>query len=104
MLISPYALGGVLSETGSVTVDLTRKQIEESPSLESDKPVSREFEDKYHRHFGWPIYWSGPYIWGQYPVIERNPKLWTEPARAGAPIGLTPSQHQRRERSPRPRE
>ncbi|MEO8879073.1 MAG: PRC-barrel domain-containing protein [Gemmatimonadaceae bacterium] len=80
VLISPYALGAVLSETGSVTVDLSRKQIEESPSLETDKPVSRQFEDIYHGHFGWPMYWSGPYIWGQYPVIERNPELWTKPA------------------------
>lgn len=78
VLISPYALGGVSSEAGSVAVDLTRKQIEESPSLESDKPVSRQYEGLYHGHFGWPMYWSGPYIWGQYPVIERNPELWTE--------------------------
>ncbi|MEO6210034.1 MAG: PRC-barrel domain-containing protein [Gemmatimonadaceae bacterium] len=80
VLISPYVLGSVSSEAESVAVDLTRKQIEESPSLESDKPVSRQYEEKYHGHFGWPMYWSGLYIWGQYPVIERNPELWTETA------------------------
>jgi hypothetical protein len=41
VLISPYALGAVSSEEQHVVVDLTKKQIEDSPSLNSDKPVSR---------------------------------------------------------------
>ncbi len=69
VLISPYALGAVDKENRSITVKLTKKQIEESPSLESDKPVSRQFEEAYHEHYGWPAYWSGVYAWGPNPFI-----------------------------------
>jgi hypothetical protein len=41
VLISPYALGFVNKEEQFITIDLTKKQIEGSPSLNSDKPVSR---------------------------------------------------------------
>ena len=43
VLISPYALNGVHSEKEHIEVDLTKKQIEGSPSLEADKPVSKQF-------------------------------------------------------------
>ena len=63
VLISPYALNAVNTEEQNIDIDLTKKQIEESPSLNSDKPVSRQFEETYYGYYGWPIYWGGPYIW-----------------------------------------
>ena len=33
-------------EEHNIAVDLTKKQIENSPSLDSDKPVSRQFEER----------------------------------------------------------
>jgi len=33
-------------------VSLTRKQIEESPSIESHKPISRQYEETYHDYYG----------------------------------------------------
>lgn len=56
VLISPYALVSVNKEEQSIAVNLTKKQIEESPSLNSDKPVSRQFEEEYYGHYGWPMY------------------------------------------------
>jgi PRC-barrel domain len=79
VLISPYALGDVSDAERSVAVDLTRKQIEDSPSLNTDKPVSRQFEETYYSYFGWPTYWSGSYVWGAYPLMVRDPQQWTEP-------------------------
>ena len=49
VLISPYALGAVDREEKLISVDLTRNQIENSPSLDSDKPVSQQFETDYYR-------------------------------------------------------
>ena len=72
VLISPYALLAVIKAAQRITIDLTKKQIEDSPSLDSDKPVSRQFEDGYHGHYGWPVYYRGPYMWGYYPFIVRN--------------------------------
>ena len=64
VLISPYALVAVNKSEEHISVDLTKKQIEDSPSLNSDKPVSRQFEENYYGYYGWPTYWSGPYIMG----------------------------------------
>jgi hypothetical protein len=73
VLIAPYALADVIKGERLIAVNLTKKQIEESPSLYSDRPVSRQFEEDYYRYFGWPMYWQGPYMWGTYPFISRDP-------------------------------
>lgn len=73
VLISPYALVAAIKAEEHIAVDLTRKQIEESPSINSDKPVSRQFEETYYAHYGWPTYWAGLYMWGSVPYIVRNP-------------------------------
>lgn len=39
-------------------VDLTKKQIEESPPLSEDEPVSRQHERISYLYFGWPAYWA----------------------------------------------
>jgi hypothetical protein len=78
VLISPYALVSVDKEKQYIKIDLTKKQIEDSPSLDSDKPVSRQFEKEYYSYFGWPIYWSGAYIWGFSHNIERDNEKWKE--------------------------
>src|ERR1039457_6194193 len=58
VLISPYALGAVVREEQHITIDLTKKQIEDSPSLDSNKPVSRQFEEAYYGYYGLPVYWG----------------------------------------------
>lgn len=78
VLISPYAMVAVNSDKQSIAIDLTKKQIEDSPSLNSDIPVSRQFEEAYYGYFGWPMYWDGPDLWGFYPDIVRDPKKWRE--------------------------
>ena len=73
VLISPYALLAVNDKEQYIAVNLTKKQIEDSPPLNSDKPVSRQFEDTYYGYYGWPMYYSGPYMWGPYPYMVRDP-------------------------------
>jgi len=72
VLISPHAFGS-LDQGGKVLmVNLTRKQIEDSPSIESHKPVSRQYEEEYYRYYGWPYYWEGSGLWGMsgFPLLE----------------------------------
>jgi uncharacterized protein YrrD len=76
VLISPYALVAVNSDHHNIVAGLTKKQIEDSPSLDSDKPVSHQFEQAYYGYYGWPMYWSGPYAWGTSPYLVRNPEQW----------------------------
>jgi hypothetical protein len=88
VLISPHAFGS-LHQTGKVLrVNLTRKQIEDSPSIESHKPLSRQYEEEYYRYYGWPYYWQGDALWGMsgFPILELPPKsLPSEPATAIGP-------------------
>jgi hypothetical protein len=72
VLISPYALGPIVSHNQDIIIDLTKKQIEDSPPLDSDKPVSRQFEEQYYGYYGWPTYWNGSHQWGAYPYIVRD--------------------------------
>jgi hypothetical protein len=76
VLISPYALGAVNREKRSISINLTKKQIDESPSLATDQPVSRQFESSYYGYYGWPQYWDGPYMWGSYPGLVRDREQW----------------------------
>jgi uncharacterized protein YrrD len=85
VLISPYALVAVSREEQHITVDLTKKQIEDSPSLNSDKPVSRQFEEDYYMYYGWPLYWGGTYNWGPYPYIVRDREKWKGYVQRGKP-------------------
>jgi hypothetical protein len=72
VLISPYALNCVLNSEKDISVNLTKAQIEKSPSLDSHKPVSRQFEEAYFGYYGYPSYWTGPYAWGNYHYIVRD--------------------------------
>lgn len=72
VLLSPYALVGVMSHESKIVVNLTKKQIQDSPSLDTDKPVSRQYEQDYYGYYGWPSYWSGADMWGGSPFIMRD--------------------------------
>jgi uncharacterized protein YrrD len=63
VLISPRSVGTVTDED-RIPVALTRSQVENSPSTDTDKPVDRQYEEEYSRYYGYPYYWTGPYRWG----------------------------------------
>ena len=75
VLLSPYVLTAVNKEEKYISVNLTEKQIENSPPLDSDKPVSKQFEELYSVYYGLPMYWNGPDIWGASPYIARDPQM-----------------------------
>jgi len=81
VLISPHALVVIERNIYNLTIkiDLTKKQIENSPSLNSDQPVSRQFEDSYSGYYGYPAYWSGAFMWGAYPYPMRDREQWKTP-------------------------
>jgi sporulation protein YlmC with PRC-barrel domain len=64
VLLSPHAIGSLHHDAKVLKVKLTRKKIEDSPAIESHKPVSRQHEEEYHRYYGWPAYWLGDGMWG----------------------------------------
>jgi hypothetical protein len=71
VLLSPYAFGPLTEDGDSLRVNLTKDQIAASPLMDTQEPVSRQYEVKYYRHYGWPAYWEGRWTWGtsRYPIL-----------------------------------
>ena len=84
VLISPFALGKADLERERLNVTLTKKQVEESPSIDTDKPFSRQQEASYLDYYGYPYYWSGPHLWGPmtHPRLPGAAQRRNEEARA----------------------
>ena len=59
VIIPPDALKKPEWKSRSIPVDLTKEEIEASPSLAADEPVSRQQEADLHKHFKWQPYWEG---------------------------------------------
>lgn len=76
VLISPYSLDGVNTAEEKVFVLLNKKQIEDSPSTDTNKPVSSQYENLYNGYYGFPNYWGGPFMWGGYPYLELDRTKW----------------------------
>ncbi len=73
VLLSPRVVGSLFQNGRDLSVNLTCKQIEGSPPIEWHKPVSRQYEEEYHRYYGWPGYWEGNGLWGDlhgFPILE----------------------------------
>ncbi len=77
VLISPHSLGQPDPEGKVLPVNLTRKKIEESPSIFEHEPVTRQQEEEYSRHYGYPYYAESWPLSGltSYPVIAPPPPL-----------------------------
>jgi sporulation protein YlmC with PRC-barrel domain len=70
VLISPMSVGPINFEEKCVRVGLTKQQINDSPLVDTDKPVSRQREAELLSYYGYSYYWAGPSLWGMesFPV------------------------------------
>ena len=76
VLISPVAISKADWTEGVLPVSVTKKQIKNSPDLDTDKPVSRQHERQYLEYYGYPYYWGGAGLWGGGPhpsMMLTNP-------------------------------
>ena len=62
VLIHPSAILRNDLEQQRFLVTLTKAQVENSPELAEDQPVSRQMENQLYTHFGWDPLWGGPYL------------------------------------------
>ena len=85
VLISPHAFDKFPQDGRTLPVNLTRRQIEDSPAIEAHKPVSRQYEEEYHRYYGWPYYWQGDALWGMsgFPILSKKSKPFRGEPRIG---------------------
>ena len=77
VLISPMSIVGADWQSKRLDVALTMKQVENAPSIDTHKPVSRQQEAAYLSYYGYPYYWEGPYLWGSayHPMGMVNPLM-----------------------------
>jgi len=68
VLISPAFVRGTDLQARQLHLSLTRHQIENSPGINTHKPVSRQHEAEYMNYYGSLYYWGGPYLWGAGPM------------------------------------
>jgi len=54
VLIAPVALRHPDQEAQKLPVKLTKAQIEHSPDIDTNQPVSRQHENALREHYGWP--------------------------------------------------
>lgn len=88
VLISPAQLQAPDWERKRMPVKLTKAQIEQSPDLDADAPVSRRYEQLYNEFHALPSYWLGSGLWGDFPI----PASLTAPQEARIePVSTTDS-------------
>ena len=64
VLISPASVPQQEHAAEEIRVALTREQVRTAPDTSEDPPVSRLMEEAHARHYRYPYYWAGPYLWG----------------------------------------
>ena len=77
VLIVPAKVIEIDWTTRTLNVDISRDQVENSPSVDTAKPVSRQWETDYYNYYAMPYYWGGS--------IGRGQLMGMMP-----PIGLIP--------------
>jgi uncharacterized protein YrrD len=86
VLISPRSVGTVADDE-RIPVALTKRQVENSPSVDTDRPVDRQYEEEYSRYYGYPYYWTGPYRWGATAYPGEAMVLPVTPDVVAPPVG-----------------
>jgi len=64
VLISPISVSNTDWAARQFDVSLTKRQVENSPDIDTHRPVSRQHEAAFLGYYGYPVYWGGPYLWG----------------------------------------
>jgi hypothetical protein len=62
VLIHPSAVSLADLERQRLPVTLTKAQVERSPELAEDQPVSQQMENQLYTYYGWDPLWGGPYL------------------------------------------
>jgi sporulation protein YlmC with PRC-barrel domain len=78
VLISAHAVGRPNASEKVLPVALNRAQVENSPKIDTDKPVSRQHETDTLGYYGYPLYWGAAAFWGAgvYPDAMLSPRIF----------------------------
>lgn len=84
VLISPISVVRTDWQARRLDVALTKRQVENSPDIDTRQPVSRQHEAAHLSYYGYPYYWGGPCLWGTavYPAGLTAPTIASREALA----------------------
>ncbi|MGA2215588.1 MAG: PRC-barrel domain-containing protein, partial [Bryobacteraceae bacterium] len=91
VLISPISIVGQPDwQARRIDVSLTKMQVENSPFVDTLRPISRKLEMADLSYYGYPYYWGGSDLWGDVPYpadlagravsVVETPRATTNPA------------------------
>jgi len=83
VLIAATALHRPDWQDRAFPVELTREQVQDSPDIDTDMPVSRQRETELHKHYSWAPYWATGYGAAVFtmPSVEQEQKPSEETAK-----------------------
>jgi sporulation protein YlmC with PRC-barrel domain len=101
VLLPPAVFGAPDRSERRLPTALTRQQVESSPDIATDEPVSRQLEESMHAHYGWEPYWrfgtpvlAAPWTGGLAvlgPAIPESDSAAAREARARIEEGQDPN-------------
>jgi uncharacterized protein YrrD len=65
VLISPISVDKIDGDHKLIIVNLTMRQVENSPGPDNAQPISRRMEEIFNRYYHYPSYWIGSDLWGE---------------------------------------
>jgi hypothetical protein len=71
VLISPCVIEDIDPDRNLVACALTSQRVIESPPVDLDQPISRQYEKALVNFYGWPIYWLGRLVHSSRQAMER---------------------------------
>ena len=84
VLIHPSAIARESPEQRQFVVALTKAQVEDSPELAEDQPISQQMENRLYTYYGWDPLWGGP-------NLSAIPGSMASPLMAPPYLGLGPT-------------
>jgi sporulation protein YlmC with PRC-barrel domain len=62
VLVHPSAVRSADHDREEIGVALTKQQVEDSPDILTDRPVSQEVQESLYGYYGWNPLWTGSYM------------------------------------------
>lgn len=87
VLISPISIQASNWNEQVIGLTLTKQQVEQSPGIYMDLPVSRQKEAELAQYYGYEPYWGGAGYWGS--GLYPGPLLYAYPTVPARPVAPT---------------
>ena len=69
VLLVPAAINKIDDNNKRIHVDISCEQIEKSPPVDSQQPVSQHYQQQYYSYYGWEPYWTTDPLFLEIPPV-----------------------------------